>query len=330
MSGRFLRALQFPGRFPGRTYDPGVAPLLLAAAGLLALAVATAILRSFGPGYRVGRLLAAAPRVSVAEARRIAEAGESRYVRIDGRIDSDEEFEDADHRPLVLRRTTLEWRPAADGGAWTRFESSLEAVPFVVREGLDEIGVDGDAVAEGLVVVRRESIGRAADLGERAPLGVSPDAQARLRIEQVSSVEHATVAGVPARAVGGGLAIGPGLGRPLIVTTLEGDEVMRVLTGGATSRSRLAIVTLVAGGVLIAVAAMWWLLEWLGGGVATALAASPDPTLRPGSDTRSSGGGPGLVGEPLAAVLGVLGLGLVSLLASLAYVRFTGGRRTPR
>ena len=61
----------------------------------------------------------------------------------------------------------------------------------------------------------------------------------------------------------------------------------------------------------------------LGGGVATALAASPDPTLRPGSDTRTSGGGPGLVGDPLLALLGVLGIAAVSVIATLAYVRFT-------
>lgn len=308
---------------------PGVAPLLLAAAGLLALGVATAILRSFGPGYRVGRLLAAAPRVTVAEARRIAEAGEPSYVRVDGRIDSDAEFEDADHRPLVLRRTTLEWRGAGSSGPWTSLDSSLEVVPFVVREGLDEISIDGNAIAEGLIVVRRESVGRAEDLGERAHEGISPDAQARLRVEQVSSVEHATVAGVPVRLADGGLSIGPGLGRPLIITTLEGDEAMRVLTGGATGRARLAIASLAAGGLLIAVAAIWWLLDRFGGGAATALAASPDPTLRPGSDTRSTGGGPGLVGEPLLAVLGVVGVGLASLLASLAYVRLTGGRRDP-
>ena len=56
-----------------------MAPLLLAAAGAVALGIAVAILRSFGPRYRVGRLLAAVPLVPVAEAVRIAEAGEARY-----------------------------------------------------------------------------------------------------------------------------------------------------------------------------------------------------------------------------------------------------------
>jgi hypothetical protein len=75
---------------------------------------------------------------------------------------------------------------------------------------------------------------------------------------------------------------------------------------------------------LIGLAAAWWLLDaLLGGGAAAALAASPDPTMRPGTDTRSSGGGPGIVGEPVLAVLGVLGVALLSVLASLAYVRLT-------
>lgn len=302
-----------------------MAPLLLAAAGLVALGVAAAILRSFGPGYRVGRLLAVVQQVPIAEAVRLAEAGTPRYVRVDGRIDSDAEFEDADHRPLVLRRTTLEWRPKT-GGRWATFDTSLEVVPFVVREGLDEVAVDGGSITDGLIVVPRESIGRVRDLDERAPAGIDPDAEARLRIEYVSSVDHATVLGVPARAAGGRLTIGPGLGRPLILTTLEGDEAMRVLTGGASGRSRVAVACLVLGALLIGAAALWWLVDVVAGGAATALAASPDPTMRPGSDTRSSGGGPGLVGEPVLALLGVLGVALLSVLASLAYVRFTGGR----
>ena len=101
---------------------------------------------------------------------------------------------------------------------------------------------------------------------------------------------------------------------------------MRVLAGGATRRSRVAVACLGLGAVLLGLAAVWWLLEALGVGVATVLAASPDPTLRPGSDTRTSGGGPGLVGDPLFAVLGVLGVALLSFIASLAYVRLTARR----
>jgi hypothetical protein len=304
-----------------------VVPLLLTIAGVVALAAAALVQRGFGPRARVGRLLAVAPKVSIAEAVRIAHAGETRYVRVDGRLDSTEEFEDDAHRPLVVRRTTIEWRPADATGPWTPIDSSLEEVPFTIREGLDEIAVDGSALAEGLVVVPREWTGTIADLGERAPADAPPDGSARVVIEHASTVEHATVLGVP-RRTGSSVSIGPGLGRPLILTTLESDEAMRVLTGGAAGRARLAFGFLVAGAVLLLVALLWTLGAWLLGGAATALAASPETSIRPGSDTRTTGGGPGLVGDPALALLGVLGIALVSVLASLAYVRLTGGPRS--
>lgn len=298
-------------------------PLLPAAAGVVALVAAALILRSFGPRYRVGRLLAVVTQVSVADAIRLAESGEARYVRVDGRIDSDAEFEDADHRPLVLRRTRIDWRATSRGG-WTPFDTRLEVAPFVVREGLDEIAVDAESLGDGLVVVPRQSVGQARDVEAMAAAGIDPDAEARLRIELVSSVDHATVLGVPARAADGSVVMRPGLGRPLVVSTLESDEAMRVLAGGAIGRSRAAIACLVAGLALIGLAAAWWLLDALvGGGAAATLAASPDPTMRPGTDTRSSGGGPGIVGEPVLAVLGVLGVALLSVLASVAYLRLT-------
>jgi len=287
-----------------------VGPLLLAALGVVALIAAAAILRSFGSRFRVGRILAAAPEVSIAEAVALADSGAARYVRIAGRIDSEAEFEDADHQPLVFRRTTLAWRPASGRGSWTTFETSLEAVPFVLREGLDEIAIDPSGLAEGLVVVPRESHGRIADLGDRPPAELARDAEANVRIEQVSSVEHAITAGVPTRGPDGRVELAAGLGRPLILTTLEIPEAMRILTGGARRRSQLAVACLGLAGVLLA----------------AALAASPDPSQRPGSDTRSSGQGPGLVGDPLLAVLAMLAIAALSVLASLAYVRLTAGR----
>jgi len=304
-----------------------VAPFLLALAGVVALGAAALIQRSFGGRARVGRLLAVAPKVSVAEAIRLAQSGETRYVRVDGRLDSDQEFEDEAHRPLVVRRTVLEWRPAKGNRTWTRFDTNLEVVPFAVREGLDAIVVDGQSLAEGLVVLPRERKGVAADLGAEAPAGVPADASVRLIVDQASTIEHAAVLGVPRRAADGHLEIGPGLGRPLVLTTLEDDEAMRVLTGGAAGRARLALACVVAGAGLLGLALVWVLVDQLLGGVATVLAASPEPTLRPGSDTRTTGGGPGLVGEPLLALLGVLAIALLSVVVSLAYVRLSGGPR---
>ena len=59
---------------------------------------------------------------------------------------------------------------------------------------------------------------------------------------------------------------------------------------------------------------------------ARTLAASPAPTTAAGGDPRSSGQGPGLVGDPLWAIAIVLAIALLSLLATVAYVRATRGR----
>jgi hypothetical protein len=56
-----------------------------------------------------------------------------------------------------------------------------------------------------------------------------------------------------------------------------------------------------------------------------AFAASPSPTTAAGGDPRSSGQGPGLVGDPLAAIVAVAVVALASLGATLLYVRLTGG-----
>lgn len=218
-------------------------PLLLVAAGGVALIAGVLVLRSFGPGYRVGRLLARTPRIGIQEARALAETGERRYVRVDGRIDSADDFEDADHRPLVLRRTRIE---AQRGRGWEAVEDSREQVVFELREGTTGIEVDGTALDAGLVVVPRVSNGVAADLADRLPAGLPPETPVRARIEQVSSVEHAIVLGVPV-ATAGHIRMEPGLGRPLVLTTLEPPEAMRVLGRGDTARARTAAVLLLAG-----------------------------------------------------------------------------------
>jgi hypothetical protein len=57
-----------------------------------------------------------------------------------------------------------------------------------------------------------------------------------------------------------------------------------------------------------------------------ALGASPAPTDLPGGDPRSSGQGPGLVGDPVFALGAVLVIGLGALLLTLGYVRLTSRR----
>jgi hypothetical protein len=314
-----------------RRYDRPVTPLLLVAAGLVALLAAVLTLRSFGPRYRIGRLLAATPAVTVAEARQLAERGEPVYVRITGRIDAEEPFEDADHRPLVLRRTRLQ---ANTSGRWSAFEDSRESVPFEIHEGLDAIGVDSDALDDGLVVVRRESEGVAGDLGDRAPEGMEPSTPVRAIIEQLSAVEHAVVVGVPVTTRDGQPTMTAGLGRPLILTTLELPEAMRILAGG-TGRPRVVAALFAVGGACVALGLAWFgaqvMLSAIGliGDVLIPVAHAATPTPAPGGDPRSSGEGPGLVGEPGLALLLVAAIAIASVVVTTLYIRLTDRRVAP-
>jgi hypothetical protein len=226
-----------------------VSPLIPVVAGLVALAAGVLVLRTYGPRYRVGRLLAATPEVTVAEAKAMA-AGTPRYVRIEGRIDAEDEFEDEHHRPLVFRRTRLQFHR---GGAWESFADGRERVAFDVREGLDSIAIDDASLDVGLVVIPRESVGTAKDVADRVPAGTAPETPVRLRVEQVSSVEHAIVTGVPALDPGGVPRMTAGLGRPLVLTTLESNEAMRILTEGERTRPLIAVLCLAGGFLLLTI-----------------------------------------------------------------------------
>jgi hypothetical protein len=59
---------------------------------------------------------------------------------------------------------------------------------------------------------------------------------------------------------------------------------------------------------------------------AVLIAASPAPSQPGAGDPRSSGQGPGLVGDPLAAIIIVTAIAVASIVATLAYVRLTRDR----
>lgn len=62
--------------------------------------------------------------------------------------------------------------------------------------------------------------------------------------------------------------------------------------------------------------------------VGTVAAASPSASAAVGNDPRSSGQGPGLVGDPATAILLVIGIGVATVVVTLLYVRLTGGRHS--
>jgi hypothetical protein len=83
-----------------------------------------------------------------------------------------------------------------------------------------------------------------------------------LRIEQIAATDHGTACGVPRPTADGQTVLGPGLRRPLVLTTLDLDEAMRVL--GTARRGSLLVATglLVAAPVVIVVGLLLVLLGW--------------------------------------------------------------------
>ncbi|MFV2063715.1 MAG: hypothetical protein ACC726_09400 [Chloroflexota bacterium] len=222
--------------------------LLIVLAGLSIGAIGILLLRRSGSGWRIGRLLSAAPRVSLEEAVEAARHGDVSYVSLHGRVDSDEEFPGDNDKPLVFRRRRLQRDSGRSG--WSTFDDERLAVPFRLVERGERVEIDGDALGDGLVVVPRISVGVASDLTPEASSStlpdLPPDTPVRLRIDQVSAVDHATAAGVPRLRPDGSVLLSAGMGRPLILTTLDPDEAMRVLA--SEHRSQL----LVGAGLLVA------------------------------------------------------------------------------
>ena len=241
-------------------YHRRVIPLLLILAGVAALVAGWLVMHRIGPGVRIGRILAATPLVPVSRAVALASSGTARYVAVEGRIDAEEPWEDDNHQPLVFQRTRLE---LLEGTRWTAFEDVRRTVPFEISEGLDRIAVDGSALDEGLVVVTRESEGTGADVPDRIPAGTLTTTPVRLRLEVLSAVDHARVLGVPVTDPELGPVLRPGLGHPLILTTLEPDEAMRLLAHGRQTTMRIVAALMGAGVVVIAVGVVWGVVDAL-------------------------------------------------------------------
>lgn len=306
--------------------------LALSVLGLLALVAGVLLLRTLGPRFRLGRILSAAPDVTLQEARELA-AGRAVYVRVSGRISSTEEFPDDSERPLVFRRTRLELAVAPD--RWRTVLDEREAVPFGVESRSEFVAIDQDALGDGLVALPRIATGRVAELQGNmaaAASGATPDTPVRLTIEQLSAVEQVSVCGKP-ELRDGQPTLTAGLGRPLIVTAFERPAAMRLLASGARRRVAAAAVLIAAGLVLLALAVGVAVIATALADPVTAasplpLSASPAPSPVIGEplDPRAGAGAP-LVGAPALALLVVVGAGLCVALATLVYVRITANAK---
>lgn len=278
-----------------------VVPLIGAA--LIALGVWLS--RRVDARTRTGQLLAGLTPLTPTAALQLAalRGGTLPYLAIQGSVDAPEIFEDEHHRPLVYRRERVS---IADGDQWRVIDVAVRSLPFVLSDPSNEVRIAVDDLADGLVVVERRWEGSVAELHAAtreyqsaeardlvAALALSdPTRRARVGLEQISSLDRATAAG---QLVEGELRAGSG--RPLVVTTLERAEALRLLGGERSGRlalSSVALAILVLGVLLLI------------GGIASALAspavgvesvsAAPAPSPSPESGDARNGGvsvGPG-------------------------------------
>ena len=284
--------------------------------------------RSTDARTRAGQLLAGLSPISPTDALKLAalRGDAAPYLAIKGSIDAPEIFEDENHRPLVYRRERVS---IADEGGWRVIDTAERSLPFVVSDPSSSISIATADLADGLVVVERRWEGSVAELhvaGREyqspetaalvAALAVSdPTRGARVGLEQISNLDRATAAG---QLIDGELRAGAG--RPLVVTTLERAEALRLL--GTEGRGRLASSTLA-----LALLALGLLL--LIGGAALALASpalgadavspSPTPTPNPESGDARNGG----VGVGPGGLLGLVVMFALPLLFAVIVVLLT-------
>jgi len=301
----------------------------IALIGAVLMVVGLLLSRRTDVRTRAGQLLAGLSPISPTEALRLAALrGESApYLAIKGSIDAPEIFEDEHHRPLVFRRERVS---IADDQGWRVIDDAVRSLPFVISDASSAINIVTADLADGLVVVERRWEGSVAELhaagreyqspetaGLVAAIAASDSTRgARVGLEQISNLDRATAAG---QLVDGELRAGAG--RPLVVTTLERAEALRLL--GGEGRGRLASSTLA-----LALLALGLLL--LLGGIALALASptlgadatSPSPTPTPESGDARNGGvsvGPGgLLGLVVMFALPLLLAAVVVLVTRLA------------
>ena len=289
---------------------------LLLASGALLIALSIWSSRRGGTRTRAARLMAGVAPISPREALLV---GDGHYLAVSGNIDAAEAFEDESHRPLVYRRERV---LIADGSTWREIERVVRSVPFVISDGDHSLAIDAAQLGDGLVVIERQWDGSVAELAaahrdyqnpESAALvaqlaSAAPTTGARVILEQISTLDRGTAAGL---LRGGALTAG-GAGQPLVLTTLDRREALRILGSGqraSLAAGLLTLLLLIAGLLLLLIGSAVLLSEATSGtGAALSPSPAPDPTAASGESGDARNGGVATGPGGLAGLLSALAL----------------------
>ena len=243
--------------------------------------------------------------------------GDGHYLAVSGNIDAAEAFEDESHRPLVYRRERV---VIADGATWREIERVVRSVPFVISDGDHALAIDAAQLGDGLVVIERQWDGSVAELAaahreyqdpESAALvaqlaSAAPAAGARVILEQISTLDRGTAAGM---LRDGALTAG-GAGQPLVLTTLDRREALRILGSGqraSLAAGLLTLLLLIVGLLLFIIGSAALLSEATNGaGAALSPSPAPSPTAASGESGDARNGGVATGPGGLAGLIGAL------------------------
>ncbi|MFM7504088.1 MAG: hypothetical protein ACKO4O_01225 [Candidatus Limnocylindrus sp.] len=302
--------------------------LLALGAGLIAFSVWAS--RRGGTRARSARLMAGLAPVSPEEALLV---GEGRYLAVQGSIDAAEAFDDENHRPLVYRRERVLVR---EGDTWRELERAVRSVQFFITSPSASIEIDADSLGDGLVVIERQWEGSVLELDASgrtftddatsalvtALATSAPTLTARVVLEQISTLDRGTVVGL----LRNGRLTAAGAGQPLVLTTLDRRDALRILGSEARGSLAISLITLAAlvAGVLTVGIAIVGLLGEISASMNATTSPSPSQTVSPESGDARNGGvatGPG-------GLLGLVGALLLPLLigAGIALVARAGAR----
>jgi hypothetical protein len=311
--------------------------VLLLASGALLIALSIWSSRRGGTRTRAARLMAGVAPVSPREALLV---GDGHYLAVSGNIDAAEAFEDESHRPLVYRRERV---LIADSATWREVERVVRSVPFVISDGDHSLTIDAAQLGDGLVVIERQWDGSVAELAaahrdyqnpESAALvaqlaSAAPTTGARVILEQISTLDRGTAAGL---LRGGALTAG-GAGQPLVLTTLDRREALRILGSGqraSLAAGLLTLLLLIAGLLLLLIGSAVLLSEATSGaGAALSPSPAPDPTAASGESGDARNGGVATGPGGLAGLISALALPFAvgALIAAVVSVVVRARRR---
>lgn len=311
--------------------------VLLLASGALLIALSIWSSRRGGTRTRAARLMAGVAPVTPREALLV---GDGHYLAVSGNIDAAEAFEDESHRPLVYRRERV---LIADGSAWREIERVVRSVPFVISDGDHSLAIDAAQLGDGLVVIERQWDGSVAELAaahrdyqdpESATLvaqlaSAAPTTGARVILEQISTLDRGTAAGLLRDSA---LTAG-GAGQPLVLTTLDRREALRILGSGqraSLAAGLLTLLLLIAGLLLFVIGSAALLSEATSGaGAALSPSPAPDRTAASGESGDARNGGVATGPGGLAGLISALALPFAvgALIAAVVSVVVRARRR---